>query len=142
MRPDWDFYFLGICEAVAERADCTRRKVGAVIVKDHRIVSTGYNGAPAGHNGCLAGACPRGKLSFAELPQGSPYDGNCIAVHAEANAIIYGDYDRMRNADLYCTDFPCDGCMKLIWGAGIIRLVTPGVIQILPSSSTSPAQSR
>jgi dCMP deaminase len=61
-RPGWDDYFLAIAEAVAARADCTRRQVGAVIVRDHRIVATGYNGAPPGHRGCLsAGACPRGR---------------------------------------------------------------------------------
>lgn len=61
-RPGWDDYFLGIAEAVAARADCTRRQVGAVIVHDHRIVATGYNGAAPGQPGCLsAGACPRGR---------------------------------------------------------------------------------
>lgn len=125
LRPDWDLYFLGIAEAVAERADCTRRKVGAVIVKDHRIVSTGYNGAPAGQRGCIDGSCPRGLMSLADVPAGSSYDtgpGSCIAVHAEANAIIYGDYDRMHGATIYVTDSPCDGCQRLIDGAGIIRV--------------------
>lgn len=128
-RPGWDDYFLGICRAVAERADCTRRKVGAVIVKDHRIVSTGYNGAPAGHYGCLEGACPRGRKTLAELPPGgAPYDSDelyCIAVHAEANAVIYGDYERMKHGVIYCTDHPCRGCLKLIMGAGILKMITP-----------------
>lgn len=60
-RPGWDQYFLGIAQAVSARADCTRRKVGAVIVKDRRIVSTGYNGAASGEGSCLAGDCPRGR---------------------------------------------------------------------------------
>lgn len=125
VRPDWDLYFLNIAVAVADRADCTRRKVGAVIVKNHRVVSTGYNGAPAGRKGCLEGACPRGA---SDVPPGSSYDtgpGSCIAVHAEANAIIYADYDKCLGATLYCTDEPCGGCQKLIDGAGISRVVWP-----------------
>ena len=129
MRPDWDEYFLGIAQAVAERADCTRRKVGAVVVRNHRIVSTGYNGAPAGHYGCLEGACPRGLRTLDELPSGTPYDAGpesiCIAVHAEANSIIYGDYDRMVHGVIYVTHEPCAGCLKLIMGAGIMRVIMP-----------------
>lgn len=60
-RPSWDDYFLGIAEAVAARADCTRRQIGAVVVRDNRIVSTGYNGAPSRQLGCLAGGCSRGR---------------------------------------------------------------------------------
>lgn len=68
-RPSWDEWALGIAEAVATRADCTRRKVGAVILdKDHRIVSTGYNGSPPGGPSCLAGACPRGRHYELEDP--------------------------------------------------------------------------
>lgn len=135
-RPDWDTYFLGIAEAVAERADCTRRKVGAVIVKDHRIVSTGYNGSPAGKRGCLTdGACPRGRLhdelaaetNTSAVQAGfSSYDtgpGTCIAIHAEANALLYADYDKCQGATLYCTHVPCPGCAKLIAATGIVRVM-------------------
>lgn len=125
-RPDWDTYFLGISHAVSHRADCSRRRVGAVIVgTDHRIVSTGYNGGPSGGPSCLAGECPRGLSTVAP---GSSYDtgaGSCIAVHAEANAIIYADYSALRGSTIYITDWPCDGCMRLIKGAGISRVVTP-----------------
>ena len=128
-RPGWDKYFLGICAAVAERADCTRRKVGAVIVNDHRIVSTGYNGAPAGHRGCLTdGACPRGRMTKEEVLPGSSYDtgpGSCIGLHAEQNAVIYGDYGKMRHGIIYVTDYPCAGCLRMVAGAGILRIVTP-----------------
>ena len=121
-RPSWDEYFLGIAKAVSLRADCTRRRVGAVIVVDGRIVSTGYNGAPAGAKGCLsAGACPRGKLSVQEQPRDFGY-GNCDAVHAEANALLYA-YRDVRGATLYCTDKPCVDCAKLIAGAGIKEVV-------------------
>lgn len=129
-RPSWDEWALGIAEAVAKRADCTRRQVGAVILDtDHRVVSTGYNGAPKGKYGCLsAGACPRGKLSYNEVPAGSSYEagaGSCIAVHAEANAIIHGDWSAMQGGTIYVTDEPCDGCRKLILGAGLKHIVYP-----------------
>ncbi len=127
-RPEWDDYFLHIAFAVSTRADCTRRKVGAVIVDEHhRIVSTGYNGAPAGKPGCLTdAACPRGKMSMNDVAPRSSYDtglGSCIAVHAEANALLYADGMRTRGATLYCTDKPCDGCQRLIEGAGVKHVV-------------------
>lgn len=127
-RPDWDAYFIGIAFAVAVRADCTRRQVGAVIVDpQHRIVATGYNGAASGQPGCLtAGACPRGTMSLEEVLPRSSYDtgaGSCIAVHAEANVLLYADGMRSRGSVLYCTDKPCDGCQRLIDGAGIARVV-------------------
>lgn len=116
-RPSWHGYFLGIAKAVSSRADCSRRRVGAVITIDNRIVATGYNGAPSGAEGCLQGACPRGSLSYQDQPKDVGYD-NCISVHAEANAIIYARTD-LRGAVLYCTDKPCVTCAKLIAGAGI-----------------------
>lgn len=130
-RPGWDDYFLGIAAAVAARADCTRRQVACVIVDDrHRIVSTGYNGAPAGHPGCAsAGACPRGRATAEEVPHGSSYDtgaGACIAVHAEANALIYGDATRYRGGTAYITHAPCDGCARLLAGAGLLWVIWPG----------------
>lgn len=125
-RPDWDTYYLQIARAVSARADCTRRKVGAIIVKGDRIVSTGYNGAAAGRPGCLtAGACPRGRLSVHEVAPGSSYDtgsGACIALHAEQNAILRAGLDA-RGATLYVTYTPCDGCSRLIEGVGISRVV-------------------
>lgn len=118
-RLGWDDYFLGIAEAVAKRADCTRRQVGAVLVdQHHRIISTGYNGAPSGRPGCLTdGACPRGQQSTEAVAPRSSYDtglGSCIAVHAEANALLYADGWKAKGATLYCTDRPCDGCQRLI----------------------------
>jgi len=118
-RPDWDTYFLGIAKAVSVRADCSRRKVGAVIVKDRRIVATGYNGAPAGKPGCLSGACPRAQMDVAQY---TSYD-NCISIHAEANALLYADRDKTVGATIYITDKPCNWCAKLIDGAGIDRIV-------------------
>jgi dCMP deaminase len=127
-RPDWDTYYLGIAHAVAARADCTRRTIGAIIVKGDRIVSTGYNGAPTGKPGCLtAGACPRGLMNTTDVAPGSSYDtgsGACIALHAEQNAILRAGLE-CRGSVLYITAEPCDGCVRLIEGSGIARVVSP-----------------
>jgi dCMP deaminase len=144
VRPDWSDYFLGIATAVSKRGDCTRRQVGAIIVdQDHRIIAAGYNGAPPGDRGCLSdGACPRGRhfqtspaFCFCKGPwpceravePGSSYDtgpGACIAIHAEANALLYA-FRSVAGADMYITERPCDGCLKLIRGAQIRFVVTP-----------------
>lgn len=146
-RPDWDTYLLILARAVALRADCSRRKVGCVIVdEDHRVLATGYNGSPPGGPSCLAGECPRGlhyRMSHftdgdrwscgcgADWPcpqasvSGSSYDtgaGSCVAVHAEANALLFARAS-VKGATLYCTDEPCGGCARLIAGAGIARVV-------------------
>lgn len=130
-RPDWDTYYLGIAKAVSERADCTRRRIGAVIVdSSNRPLGQGYNGAPPGKPGCLSmGACPRGKMSTTEVRPDSSYDtgpGSCIAVHAEVNAILdAGGRRACIGATLYITDAPCDGCSRIIDAAGIARVVFP-----------------
>ncbi|MGW1739974.1 deoxycytidylate deaminase [Nocardia sp. NPDC001965] len=118
-RPDWNEYFLGIAKAVSVRSDCERDKVGAVVVKDRRIRATGYNSAPAGRPGCSS--CPR-RTSGCE--PGSSYD-NCVAVHAEANALLYCDRTDLLDAVLYITRKPCYACTKLIQAAGIINVITP-----------------
>lgn len=124
-RPNWDDYFLSICKVVAARADCRRAKHGCVIVKDHRIVSTGYNGSPSGGASCLAGECPRGLLSDEQCRSLSSYE-NCFALHAEQNAIAYADRTDTRGATLYVTGIQCDMCRKLSRAAGITRVVWPG----------------
>lgn len=124
-RPDWDTYFLGITRAVAARADCRRTQHGALIVKDQRIVSSGYNASPAGGPSCLAGECPRGLLSTDQIAHGTPDYSNCVAVHAEANAICYASHHDTVGATIYVTGAPCDGCSKLIAAAGITRIVHP-----------------
>jgi dCMP deaminase len=118
-RPSWDEYFLSIARVVASRSDCVRRQAGAVVVRDRRIVATGYNGAPAGKPGCRELPCPR---SLSDVAPGSSYDtgpGSCIAIHAEANALVYADYDKCAGATMYVTCEPCDGCLRLIDAAGI-----------------------
>lgn len=126
-RPDWDEYFTAGAEWTATRADCRRRQHGALIVSPlHRIVGTGYNGAPAGAPGCLAGHCPRGLLSYEEVASMTSYDdgpGRCISVHAEQNAIMYAGVERCQNATIYITGEPCPTCRRLIAGSGIRRMV-------------------
>lgn len=124
-RPDWDNYFIDLAHSVAERADCSRRKVGAVIVKSNRVVATGYNGAPSGGPSCLAGECPRGRSN---VPSGSSYDtgaGACIALHAEQNAILWSDRADREGATIYITTAPCDGCCRLIAGSGLEWVAYP-----------------
>lgn len=128
LRPGWLPWALGIAEAVAKRADCSRAQVGAVIMTaDHRIVATGYNGAPRGQDGCLtSGACPR---AAAGQDVGSSYDtgpGACIAIHAEANAIIRASWEDMDGAILFTTKEPCGGCEKLINATPLSRVIWPG----------------
>lgn len=135
-RPSWDSWALGLALSVAHRADCTRRQVGAVILdKSNRVISVGYNGAPSGDPGCLtAGACPRGRMSKTDVAPGSSYDtgaGSCIAIHAEANAIMFADPIRRIGGTLAITDEPCDGCRRLILGSGVGRVIWPGGSWIL-----------
>lgn len=115
-RPSWTEYYLGIAKVVASRGDCTRAQHGAVIVKDRRIVATGYNGTPPGRESCLlTGECPRAKDPNAEHSKGD-YD-LCWSTHAEANAIIRASYEDMQGATMYITGQPCPGCLKLIQSA-------------------------
>src|SRR4051812_8832917 len=100
-----------LAEAVELRADCRRMKVGAgIFSKDHRVISTGYNGSPAGESGCLEGACPRGLLSFDEVAPFSSYDsgpGKCTSIHAEQNALLYSDWTERQGGTMYTTYKPC-----------------------------------
>lgn len=126
-RPDFDTYFMGIARAVSERADCRRRKAGAVLVRDCRIVSTGYNGSYSGGPSCLAGDCPRGLLSREELLPLSDYEhgpGRCISTHAEANAVLYAGREAAIGATLYVhSGEPCSACLKTIRAVSIARVV-------------------
>jgi dCMP deaminase len=129
-RPGWDEYFLNIARAVSARATCLRRRYGAVITKDNIIVSTGYNGAPAGMKDCLdVGKCTRKEL---QIPHGERYE-LCHSVHAEANAIVRASVDELRGATIYisgedsgageCHSEPCMMCKRLILNARIKKVV-------------------
>jgi len=122
VRPSWDDYFIKIAALVSERSTCLRHHVGAIIVKDRRVLTTGYNGAAAGVRDCLELGCLRNEL---KIPSGERHE-ICRAIHAEQNAIIqagkYGvDID---GGTLYCTHSPCIVCAKMIINAGIKRIVT------------------
>lgn len=119
---DWDRYFLNIARETARRSNCLRRQYGAVIVRKRRIRSTGYNGPPAGHPHCDEGACPRAR---SEAVSGWGHD-NCIAIHAEANAILYCSPEERDGATLYITGVPCFSCAKLVANSGIAEVVAEG----------------
>ncbi|MGW5636951.1 deoxycytidylate deaminase [Streptomyces sp. NPDC003832] len=125
-RPGWDAYFLAGADWVATRADCTRSPVGAILVNAQREVrGTGYNGAPSGVPGCAsASACPRGQRTAAECAPGSDY-ANCIADHAERNAIRHTPAGELPGSTLYTTRAPCPACWTLIRAARIAWVVCP-----------------
>ena len=115
-------YYLDIAQTVLERATCLRRVYGAIIVKNDEIISTGYNGAPAGVSTCVErGECLRKKLG---IPSGTRHE-MCYAVHAEQNAIIQAAKlgVNIDGSTLYCTHQPCILCAKMIVNAGIVRVV-------------------
>jgi len=123
-RPSWDETYSEIAKIVSQRATCSRRKVGAVIVQDNVIVSTGYNGVASGKTHCTEGGCPRGKFSHDEIPKDADYNAfPCRAVHAEANAISRIGYAACKGGTLYVTEEPCQQCWNSIEAAGIGRLV-------------------
>jgi dCMP deaminase len=112
-RPGWDAYFMQIAQTVATRATCPRAAVGAVLVREHRILTTGYNGAPRGVAHCSEVGC-------------IIVNDHCVrATHAEANAIVQGALHgvSLHGAVAYCTHQPCAGCSKLLISAGIAKIV-------------------
>lgn len=115
-----DSYFMEIASVVSKRSTCIKRKVGAVLVKDSHILSTGYNGAPSGFKHCTSETCVRQNLKSGEKPE------LCRGVHAEINCIIQAAIHGTSikgDTTLYSTHFPCMSCLKLIINAGINRLV-------------------
>jgi len=127
-RPSWDKYFMKLAEVVKSRADCTRRRVGALIVKDFRIISTGYNGTPHGIPNCSEGGCKRCLRRDKKEIDWFEYEESCICIHAEQNAIIQAAYQgaSTNGATLYSTVSPCSTCVKMIINAGIKRVICRG----------------
>ncbi len=120
-RPSWDEYFLEMAHLVAKRSTCLRRSVGAVIVKEKRILATGYNGAPSGLKHCIEVGCIRKKLN---IPSGQRHE-LCRALHAEQNALIQACLHgiSVKGATLYATTQPCVICAKMLINAGIKEIV-------------------
>jgi dCMP deaminase len=121
MRPSWDNYFMEMASLVAKRSTCLRRKVGAVIVRDHKILSTGYNGAPTGLEHCTDMKwCIRDKLN---IKPGERQE-LCRALHAEQNAIIQAALSgtAIGDAQIYLTHGPCITCSKMLINCGIRKI--------------------
>jgi len=128
VRGSWDEYFMDIARAVAKRSTCLHRQIGAVLVKNKRIIATGYNGAPKGIEHCNErGTCRKEEL-MPDLPnkgQGIIANDACVAVHSEANAIVQAAVHGVstEGATAYCTTCCCSGCAKMFINAGIKRCV-------------------
>ncbi len=124
MRPSWDQYFMDITDLVRTRSTCLRRQVGALIVKDKRIISTGYNGSPVGCRHCSELGCIRDELN---IPSGQRHE-LCRAIHAEQNAIVQAAYSgtSVKDSTLYVTNQPCVLCAKMAINAGIKKIVFQG----------------
>lgn len=120
-RPDNDTYFMRMAELVATRSTCLRRHVGAVIVKEKRVLTTGYNGAPRGLRHCEEVGCVRKQNN---IESGTRHE-LCRGVHAEQNAVIQGAYfgASIKGATIYTTNFPCVLCAKILLNAGIEEIV-------------------
>jgi dCMP deaminase len=120
-RPGWDEYFMSIAQVVASRSNCVKRKVAAIIIKDRRIISTGYNGTPRGTRNCNEGGCPRCNSLAAS---GTALE-ECLCSHGEENAITQSAYHGtpLKGSTLYSTFSPCLLCTKMIINSGIIEVV-------------------
>ena len=123
-RPTWDEYFMAIAEQVATRSTCLRRKVGAVLVVDKRLLATGYNGAPSGVPHCSESGCLREQMA---VPSGQRHE-LCRGLHAEQNAIIQAALHgvSVEGGTIYVTHQPCLTCAKMIINAGLRRVVYAG----------------
>jgi len=123
-RPTWDEYFLEAAKLVAKRSTCLRRQVGAVVVKDKRILATGYNGAPSGLAHCTDIGCLREKL---KIPSGERHE-LCRALHAEQNVILQAvvHHIDISNSTLYATNQPCIICAKMLINVGVKQIIASG----------------
>src|SRR5215470_15315885 len=120
-RPSWDEYFMNIAKVVASRSNCMKRKVAAIIVKDKRVISTGYNGTPRGTRNCNEGGCPR---CNSLAPSGTNLE-ECLCSHGEENAIVQASYHgvALKDSVIYTTFAPCLQCAKMIINSGIREVI-------------------
>ena len=119
-RPSWEEYFMDIAKLVAKRSTCLRRHVGAVLVKEKKILATGYNGVPSGISHCEDVGCLRDEE---RIPSGERHE-LCRGLHAEQNAILQAAYHgvSIQGSVLFCTNFPCVICSKMLINAGIRQI--------------------
>lgn len=124
-KPSWDEYFMEMVGFVMKRADCIRGSAAAVVVRDFRVISTGYNGTPHRVKNCSESGCIRCKKRNDGKIQRYQYEESCICIHAEQNALIQAAYLGIstKGATLYTSHSPCSSCAKLIINAGIKRVV-------------------
>jgi dCMP deaminase len=124
-RPSWDEYFMELAEVVKKRSNCLRKPYGALIVKNFRIISTGYNGTPHGIKNCFEGGCKRCTRRAKGEIKTHEFQESCVCIHAEQNAIVQAAYlgSSTKGATMYSTISPCSSCAKLIINAGIIRYI-------------------
>ncbi|MDA2930788.1 cytidine/deoxycytidylate deaminase family protein [Acidobacteria bacterium AH-259-O06] len=120
-RPGWDEYFMKLAKVASLRSNCVKRKVAAIIVRDKRVVSTGYNGTPRGTKNCYEGGCPRCN----NLADSGTRLEECLCSHGEENAITQAAYHgvSVKEGTLYTTFAPCLMCTKMIINAGIREVV-------------------
>jgi len=123
-RPSWDEYFLEIAALVKTRSTCLRRQVGAVFVRDRRMLATGYNGAPGGLKHCEEVGCIREREG---VPSGERHE-LCRGIHAEQNAMLQAAHHGISLSDsiLYCTNQPCVLCAKMLINAGVKKIIVLG----------------
>lgn len=123
-RPSYDEYFMEMAHVVAKRSTCLRRKVGAILVKEKHILSTGYNGAPKGLKHCAETGCLREDQN---IPSGERHE-LCRGLHAEQNAIIQAAVFgvSIKGSVLYCTNTPCVVCVKMLINAGVTEIIYAG----------------
>ena len=125
LKPDWDEYFMNVAHVVKSRSSCLTRQVGAILVKDKRVMSTGYNGTPRGIKNCNEGGCERCAARMRnEVEAGTNID-KCTCSHAEENVIVQAAYHGVsaKGSILYTTFTPCSTCAKMIINAGITKVV-------------------
>ena len=122
IRPTWDHYFMTLSSLAARRSNCMRRQVGCVLVRAHRVISTGYNGTPRNLTNCTSGGCPR--CNNAQDNTGGQSLSTCLCIHAEENALLEAGRDRVGGgAVLYCNTCPCLTCSIKIVQVGIAEVV-------------------
>ncbi len=128
-RPSWDEYFLKIALLTSERSNCIKRKVGAIIVKDNRILSLGYNGTPFSMKNCFEGGCKRCYDQWFEKNTNNSVSNSgknldlCMCLHAEDNALLFISQNDIKDSTIYITLFPCITCLKKILQCKIKRIV-------------------